>query len=68
MRGPRQGDRWARPYFPVARAVAAALGRRDVTDNVRLLAVVAVVMDDTLIAVFDAKTQYRSSIEPDPYV
>jgi hypothetical protein len=45
-------------YWPVARSVAGAPGR-EVTDNVRLLAVAAMAMDDALIAVFDAKYAYN---------
>ncbi|PYN46040.1 MAG: PA-phosphatase [Candidatus Rokuibacteriota bacterium] len=45
-------------YWPVARSVAAVLGR-DVTANARLLAIAAMAMDDALIAVFDAKYTYN---------
>jgi len=45
-------------YWPVARSVAAVLGR-DVTANARLLAIAAMAMDDGLIAVFDAKYTYN---------
>ena len=45
-------------YWPVARWVADRAGR-DVSDNARLLAVVAMAMDDALIAVFDAKYAYN---------
>jgi hypothetical protein len=45
-------------YWPVARAVATALGR-DVTENARLFAVAGMAMDDALIAVFDAKYTYH---------
>jgi hypothetical protein len=44
-------------YYPVVRSVANTPGR-DVTQNARLLAVVAEAMDDALIAVFDAKYHY----------
>jgi len=45
-------------YWPIARAVATAIGR-DVTDNARLFAVAAMAMDDALIAVFEAKFAYN---------
>jgi hypothetical protein len=45
-------------YFPVVRSVANQPGR-DVTRNVRLLAVAGQAMDDALIAVFDAKYTYN---------
>jgi hypothetical protein len=45
-------------YYPLARAVALQPGR-DVTQNARLLAAVAMAMDDALIAVFDAKYAYN---------
>jgi len=41
-------------YFPLARSVTDAPGR-EVTENARLLATMAMAMDDALIAVFDAK-------------
>ncbi|MGH8284564.1 MAG: vanadium-dependent haloperoxidase, partial [Steroidobacteraceae bacterium] len=44
-------------YFPVARSVANVSGR-EVTQNARLLAVVAQSMDDAMIAVLDAKYHY----------
>jgi PAP2 superfamily len=45
-------------YFPVVRSVAEAPGR-DLTQNARLLALAGQVMDDALIAVFDAKYHYE---------
>ena len=45
-------------YYPVARAVAQQPGR-DVTQNARLLAAVAMAIDDAVIAVFDAKYIYN---------
>ncbi|HKZ74125.1 MAG TPA: vanadium-dependent haloperoxidase, partial [Steroidobacteraceae bacterium] len=44
-------------YFPVVQSVANVSGR-EVTQNARLLAVVAQSMDDAMIAVFDAKYHY----------
>jgi hypothetical protein len=44
-------------YFSIVRSVTAMPGR-DVTANARLLAMVAQVQDDALIAVFDAKYHY----------
>ncbi|HSS01509.1 MAG TPA: vanadium-dependent haloperoxidase [Kofleriaceae bacterium] len=41
-------------YFPLVRSVTGAAGR-DVTQNARLLAMVAQALDDAAIAVFDAK-------------
>ena len=45
-------------YWPVARSVANAPGR-DVSDNARLMALAAMAMDDSLIAVFEAKYTYN---------
>jgi hypothetical protein len=45
-------------YFNAVRSVATQPGR-DLTDNARLLALVAVAMDDALIAVIDAKYVYN---------
>jgi PAP2 superfamily len=45
-------------YAPLARTVALQPGR-DVTQNARLMAAVAVAVDDALIAIFDAKYTYN---------
>jgi hypothetical protein len=45
-------------YYPLARAVALQPGR-DVTQNARFLAAAAMAMDDSLIAIFDAKYAYN---------
>lgn len=45
-------------YHGLARSVAVAPGR-EITQNARLLAVTAQVLDDAMIAVFDAKYQYN---------
>lgn len=44
-------------YFPLVQSVALAPGR-EVTQNARLMAAVAMAMDDAYIAVFDAKYAY----------
>ncbi len=45
-------------YAPLARTVALQAGR-EVTQNARLMAAVAVAADDALIAIFDAKYTYN---------
>ncbi len=46
-------------YFSVVRSVAVSQPGSDVTQNARLLAIVAVAMDDAMIAVLDAKYAYN---------
>lgn len=45
-------------YWPIVRSVAVAPGH-DVTHNARLLAAAGVAMDDSMIAIFDAKYTYN---------
>jgi hypothetical protein len=45
-------------YWPIVRSVAAAPGH-DVTHKARLFAAAGVAMDDSMIAVFDAKYAYN---------
>jgi hypothetical protein len=46
------------PYFAIARSVADAQAHSGPTQSARLLAIVAMAMDDALIAVLDAKYTY----------
>lgn len=45
-------------YFPLARSVASTPGR-EITQNARLLVTAGMAMDDSLIAVMDAKYHYQ---------